>query len=112
MVAQAGPAGGGDMKNPHFRDFPSLGIRLLNHPSPSKTRKPGLFPWRASLGLELDSNVVSHRVLLFALIMEWRRKVKKVKAGSVPLDFTFIKLCFWRLLPGVLPVASSLLPES
>lgn len=54
----------------------------------------GLFPWRASLGLELGSHVASHGVLLFALIMEWKRKIKKVKAGSVLFDFAFIKLHF------------------
>lgn len=81
--------------------FPLLGVGVLNQPSPSKAGELGLFPWRTSLGLELSSVVVSHGVLLFALIMEWKRKIKKVKVGFVLVNFAFIKLHFWRLLPGV-----------
>ena len=111
-LRQGQQVGETDRKNPHFSGiFPLLGVGMLNQPSPSKAGELGLFPWRASLGLELSSDVLSHGVLLFALIMEWK-KIKKVKAGSVLLFFAFIKLHFWRLLPGVLPVASSLIPAS
>lgn len=72
-----GPAGRGDGENPHFSGvFPLLGVGILNHPSPSKAGELGLFPWRASLGLELSSDVVSHGVLLFALIMQWKKNLK------------------------------------
>lgn len=111
--ARAGPAGRGDGENPHFSGiFLVLGVGMLNQPFPSKAGELGLFPWRVCLGLELGSDVVSHEVLLFALIMEWKRKIKKVKEGSVLLDLAFIKLRFWRLLPGALPVASSLFSVS
>lgn len=62
--------------------FLLLGVGMLNQPSPSKAGELGLFPWRACLGLELSSDVVSHGVLLFALIMEWKRKkLKRLKQG-------------------------------
>ena len=78
----------------------------------------GLFSWRATLGLKLGFDVVSG-VLLFALIMAWRRKIKKVKAVSVLLDFLLLLNCISRgfcqaccLYPPPLFWCSDLLTES